>query len=435
MGSSDSLRGHLGKSDIRYWQKAVFRQKYTRNGVAHQVSEWAIKLQRVGRREIFPLGTANRAAAAAKAREIHRALQTNGWEETMAKFKPRKIAPFAVVGTVGEFLAQVAVNTSAKAKTVRGYSRALRTIVAQIEGIEGGREKYDYRNGGHRAWLNQIHNVDLAVITPEKVHKWKIEFVRRAGSDPTKERVARISVNSLMRQAKSLFAPAMLKFVTFKGLVPNPFDGVDFEPGQSMRYRSDFNVPGIIRAAQKELPLEQLKIFLLAVMAGLRRNEIDKLEWSAFRWKEAAIRIEVTRYFHPKTQNSEGDVSVDSEFLKVFRKFRNRSKGSFVISSSLQPRMDATYSHYRCQRDFEALAIWLRNHNVNGSRPLHTLRKEYGSQICAKHGIYAASYALRHGDIAITSRHYLDRRKRATPGLGRLLIDSTLRRTPDGGSR
>ena len=53
--------------------------------------------------------------------------------------------------------------------------------------------------------------------------------------------------------------------------------------------------------------------------------------------------------------------------------------------------------------------------------PLHTLRKEYGSQICAKHGIYAASHGLRHADIAITSQHYLDRKRRATLGMGHLL--------------
>ena len=54
------------KTDIRHWLRAVFTQKYTRNGVAHDVLEWAIKIQHMGRREMFPLGTANRAAAAAK---------------------------------------------------------------------------------------------------------------------------------------------------------------------------------------------------------------------------------------------------------------------------------------------------------------------------------------------------------------------------------
>ena len=65
-----------------------------------------------------------------------------------------------------------------------------------------------------------------------------------------------------------------------------------------------------------------------------------------------------------------------------------------------------------------------RDHGVAGNRPLHSLRKEYGSQVCAKHGIYAASQALRHADIAITNAHYLDRPKRMTVGLGSLLKTS-----------
>jgi integrase len=166
---------------------------------------------------------------------------------------------------------------------------------------------------------------------------------------------------------------------------------------------------------------EQLKIFLLAIMAGLRRNEIDKLEWHAFRWKAGVIRIEATSYFQPKSDDSTGGVEVDPELLAAFRGFHARAKGNFVIESPVEARPAATYAHYRCQREFEALTKWLRSHGVTDNRPLQTLRKEYGSQICAKHGIYAASHALRHSDIAITSQHYLDRRRRATVGMGHLL--------------
>ena len=42
--------------------------------------------------------------------------------------------------------------------------------------------------------------------------------------------------------------------------------------------------------------------------------------------------------------------------------------------------------------------------------------------MCAKHGIYAASQALRHADIAITSQHYIDKKRRTTVGMGHLLI-------------
>ena len=44
--------------------------------------------------------------------------------------------------------------------------------------------------------------------------------------------------------------------------------------------------------------------------------------------------------------------------------------------------------------------------------------------MCAKHGIYAASHALRHADIQITSQHYLDRKRRATVGMGHLLASA-----------
>ena len=70
---------------------------------------------------------------------------------------------------------------------------------------------------------------------------------------------------------------------------------------------------------------------------------------------------------------------------------------------------------------------------------MHTLRKEFGSRINDAHGIYAASRALRHADIAITSQHYLDKKSRATVGLGHVLkrdsenVAST--RPPSPGSR
>ena len=51
----------------------------------------------------------------------------------------------------------------------------------------------------------------------------------------------------------------------------------------------------------------------------------------------------------------------------------------------------------------------------------HTLRKEFGSVVCDRHGIYAASLALGHANIGITARYYLDKKGRTTVGLGHLL--------------
>jgi len=68
----------------------------------------------------------------------------------------------------------------------------------------------------------------------------------------------------------------------------------------------------------------------------------------------------------------------------------------------------------------KGLNAWLRNKGVNTQKPLHTLRKEYGSLVSQAHGIHAASKALRHADIHVTNNYYTDARVRVTPGLGKL---------------
>jgi integrase len=412
-------RGH-GKTDVRYWREAIFQPTYTRDGSRCSVGHYAVKLQYAGRRETIPLGTANRENAAQKAREIYLYLQSDGWEETLQKFKPKSRWSSSAATTVGEFCAQVQSVWSGKPKTLGDYIRAFRKIVSDIFKIEGGKSKFDYRGGGRESWLQKVDRIRLREITPDKIQKWKVEFLSRAGSSPAKRRSASISVNSLLRQTKSLFAPGILKFVKLD-VSSLPLEGVKFEPRKSMRYQSDFDLGKLIPVAQEELPREQFKIFLLAIMAGLRRNEIDKLEWNAFDWKRDVISIKATQYFSPKSEDSTGDVEVDPEVIELFRGFQATATGDFVIESSVSPRPAASYSHYRCQREFEALNKWLQVHGVHAKQPLHTLRKEFGSQICRQYGIYAASRALRHADIAITSLHYLDKRESARAGLARFL--------------
>lgn len=411
----------LSKTDVKYWQRTVVRANYISHGKKRQVQDWSVKIQHAGRRETFPLATPNKTAAAAKAKDIYLCLLGQGWEAARTQFKKKGPGKSSVV-TVGEFIDSARPKFGGRTKTFDDYARAFRTIVADIFGIDGAKEKFDYRSGGRDGWLQKIHKVKLADVTPERIQKWKIAFIRRAGDDPRRTRAARISVNSLMRQAKSLFAPDLLKFVPIDVGLTKPFDGIKFEPRQSMRYQSGFDIQELIQQAQKELPVEQFKIFLLASMAGLRRNEIDKLLWDAFRWDNGLIRIGATAHFHPKSEDSIGDVEIDAEVLQLFRGYRARATGEFVVESAVAPKTGTGYSHYRCQELFDALVQWLREHGVDTTTPLHTLRKEFGSQICARDGIYAASTALRHADIAITSQHYLDKKRRVTVGLGGFLV-------------
>jgi hypothetical protein len=96
----------------------------------------------------------------------------------------------------------------------------------------------------------------LAEVTLVKVQEWKRSFLARAGSDATSLRTARISVNAILRRARSLFSPRKLRHLALTLPRPLPFEGIEFEPRQSMKYRSEIDVEKLITRARQEL--EQL---------------------------------------------------------------------------------------------------------------------------------------------------------------------------------
>jgi integrase len=414
------------KDDIRYWQQspAVFKRI---TGTRELAKDWSVRIMHDGRREAFTLDTPNRENAAAKAREIYRYLVATGWESTLGKYKPANATATKHSGirTVGDFLKTLELTADIKPKTLEGYAIAFRSIVASIEGISGG------GRGGSKdsslKWREKVHAIKLSKITPAKVAEWKKSFLAKYPADPASQRRARISVNSLIRRAKSLYAPKYLKHLLPVG--GSPFQGISFEKKPSQRYRSSLNPFNLIEAANRDLAgkePELFKIFCLALMAGLRRGEIDLLEWSAFKWDQGVIRIEPTKFLEVKSEYSIGDIEVDHELIEMFREMKANTLGPFVVQSPshVQPRPGATFEHYRCTSLFEKLIAWLRSQGVQTSRPIHTLRKEFGSQLADQHGIYVASRMLRHADIQVTAAHYLDKRSRKTVGLGSLLKKS-----------
>jgi hypothetical protein len=55
----------------------------------------------------FSLGTANQMEAAARAKERYLFLIHNGWDEFLAKYRPKEIGPAAATLTVGQYLEAV----------------------------------------------------------------------------------------------------------------------------------------------------------------------------------------------------------------------------------------------------------------------------------------------------------------------------------------
>jgi integrase len=224
-------------------------------------------------------------------------------------------------------------------------------------------------------------------------------------------------VNSYLRRSKALFTKRYTEQLSTR--IENPFSEVRFEKKQSQRYRSTFDIYKLIAAAKEELreaEPELFKIFLLASMSALRKAEIDTLTWEQVKFDAGIISIHPTKYFHPKSEDSIRDIQVDFELLAVLKEMKTGSP--FVIDSPNEAQPDATYDHYRCSHLFDKLILWLKAHGVHGTKPLHQLRKECGSQFCDKHGVFATSEMLGHSDISVTANHYLEKKGRKTVGLG-----------------
>lgn len=416
------------KTDLAFWKGRIFKPVWRRSdGQAVQSANFAVSIAFRGRRVKWSLDTPNREAAAARAKEIYLFLQANGWEAALEKYRPRE-APKLKANelTLGEFLSAVETTRRLSRRTFTDYARALRRIVSRIARIPSSERKFDQTGDGHREWSETIGAVRLAVITPEAVERWKRDFLSSAKPDLLSQRSARVSVNSYVRRAKCLFSKEILKQIELTLPEPLPFALVKAEKRPSLKYHSNFDVRQLVTAARSELAscpekLELFKIFVLAAMVGLRRREIDLLPWSAFHFDQGVLRVEATEFFQPKTDESSAELPLDPELVSLFRGYYARAHDQFVIESAIEPNPGTGYQHYRCRKEFGELSKWLRAHGVKTVRPLHALRKEFGSLINREHGIHAASRALRHASISITADVYVDSKIRTISGLGYLL--------------
>jgi integrase len=407
-----------------YWRERVFRPVVD----GKQVDNYCVRMSCSGTQRSLSLRTPNREEAVQTARDWFVYLSKHGWPAFDAKYRdPDRPAeslsdapPMAQL-TVGEYLAAARAESELAHKTIADYAGCLRFIVSEVLAMEKGkkRRQYDRYKGGHKAWLAEIEAARLESISPEKIRLWKKDYVNRAGPDELARRRRVVTVNSYLRRARALFGKNLrLKSIT---LVVSPFDGVALEKRTDTKfYGAGVDPVKLLREAISELSVErteELKAFLLGLTLGLRRREIDLLEWQSFDFVTGTVRIVPTKWYQLKTNESAAELPVEPEMLELFRGWRARATSEFVLESD-RPPLSLDYEYYRCQPTFQALINWLRTKGVTGNKPFHALRKMYGSALADLHGLAVASSGLRHADLRTTAGFYVDRRVRATPGFG-----------------
>jgi integrase len=420
---SSEEKGHSKawpKTDARHWRTKVFK----RTG-----PDYHARIAFAHRQERFPLKTPNLDEAAAKARDIYKSLLAAGWEDTLAKFKPWNAnapGPDGVL-TVGEYIEAARALFPGRPNTFLTYERKFRLLVSQIQGIKSTRRKHDYVNGGHVAFRRDVDTLPLSRVTPEAIAGWKTAYVQRHGTNPLKRDRARTSAISTLRNSKALFSAKLLK--ALKHLAPRmpsplPFEGVDIGKPPRVKYKSKVNLPLLCKLANDELREahpELFKIFLLAVTAGLRRSEIDALLWRQFNWHAKTLILEPHEYGALKTESSNDEVHLGADVAAYFQGAMKEAGTEFVVASAVAVQTGKHWKHYRCAGHFRALTQWLRSKGVDDQKPLHTLRKEFGSLVLARAGLYAASAALRHSNPKVTAAHYSDPKQRFAVDLGDIM--------------
>ncbi|MEO6993103.1 MAG: hypothetical protein ABI273_05720 [Lacunisphaera sp.] len=418
-----------GKTHSDYWLKKVFRPTYHAEGEKRETGLFTVKLQFASRRESFPLNTSNRMEAARKAKQIWVSLAANGWDKTLVQFKPQAIYVPPTFVTVGDYLDFLEKHRLYTPQALYRNVTKFYTALGSMFETDKPRTRFDARRDGLKKWREKLRAVKITDLTSARIEMWKANYLALRAESPVRTLHAKHTLDGYVRASKAMFGPKIRKRLADFGITfpePIPFANTAFVTrGRSaFRYRSRIDPHQLTNLAFAELQQDQpelLKIFLLGLHLGLRRNEIDKLLWSQFDFEGRKLRIEVTEYAQLKTEGSEDDIGLEPELADFFQREFKKATSIFVIAAINLPRKTNGWDHYRADSQFTDLCVWLRAKGVDAQKPLHTLRKEFGKLITEKLGLFAASLALRHTSPTVTATYYADDTRPKHTGLGKLI--------------
>lgn len=386
------------KTDARHWKNRI--KKRSEDGT------WQLRLQMRGRDTWFDLLTSNQTDASHKAVEVFLFAKANGLEAAIEKFKAPKPESGEIV-TVGQFIAAIAKPAEIRGQTWKQYHSTFRQICWEIGATPSQRERYDrlkfdYRGEGRRKWISKVDEIGLFRINKESVKAW-----RGTKNPPT--------AASQIRQAKAFCALA--DHGTRQNTKHFPFADIPTRQPKAKRHQTLAEATGeaLMVAAYGDLREKQpeaWKAFLLALAAGLRKEEIDSLLWAQVDLAEGRIRLDMANpYFSAKSEEAHRSVDLSEDITRELAALKARSTGPFVLKGAKGLPVVRQYKgYYRAKPTWAKLTAWLKGKGVHVQKPVHYLRKESGSLIASSHGIEAARRHLGHADIATTSNFYSDKK-------------------------
>src|SRR5262249_39372886 len=138
--------------------------------------------------------------------------------------------------------------------------------------------------------------------------------------------------------------------------LPNPFAEIQLPNNRDHRFhKGGVDASKLLEQAVAELAntdLEVFKTIVLALTLGLRRNEIDKVEYGMFNLDAGTLSIDNSEHLHVKSERSRGVVELEPELIPVLHGWQAKASGTFVLESEVAPKANPKYQHYRAAETF-----------------------------------------------------------------------------------
>ena len=263
------------KTTATYWSRKIRLEK--KPGWAS--SHYFVRIQANGLRRKMKLKSAIREDAAREALAIYLDVLSNGWPQDDGTRIPLPgTSSLPADPTIEEWILAVSAKKHAKEPSIKKYAESLETIVGEILGTPRAR-KPELRS--------RIKSYRVASLTKKTLSEWlEKRLVSIPLGDPVATSRAKNTTRSLIINARSLFSNKALEALNLdpQELPCIPFRGLTPPHKTAQRYTSRFDAKRILLTARNELGaskegtnFELWKIIYLALVAGLRYKEIDRL--------------------------------------------------------------------------------------------------------------------------------------------------------------
>lgn len=427
--ASKRVRVRSGEGSVAHWKAKLFRNTYrAHDGRTVQLPEWYCRMRHDGQTKRVRLASSDKDRAAELALQLANRLRVEGWSVVT-----KGLARLPASPTIEEFLSEYEKATKSMDKaprpiSVRLYSRCLLQL-CEVAGVSKVRE-----------------------LTPDAIERARDSYRAKARTVGRDDTSIRNTLSTIIRNAAACFSREARAIMQRNGLtLENPFTGIkcgsDIQPVSPLprniveriwadapslrdgdpnaddpklanyvrRYRKahDGREPGRWVPIDFRQPHQDAyAALLLAFGCGLRANECDKARWAWLKKDgqgNCFIEIRKEADFAPKGGTAR-IVKIPADLFEALQGTR-QDTGEYIIGGG--PSTESSTQGgglYRRPNTFRVINEWLRKRGVEAEKkygkPLHRLRKQFGSEVATSFGLFHAQKLLGHGSPTITARHY-----------------------------